>query len=88
MARLAITTQLLLSAIWHTRLPIFSFLAMMKFEKDDYFSAQLFTHELLHAFRSDHILASNAQLEYDPTLSGFEESFAQVQWFMRSLISL
>ena len=44
---------------------------------DDGFFPQLFTHELLHAFRNDHILSSNQNWTFDPTLSGFEESFAQ-----------
>ena len=43
----------------------------------DSFSAQLFTHELIHAFRNDHILSSDSNWAYDPTLSGFEEGFAQ-----------
>jgi hypothetical protein len=38
---------------------------------------QLITHELLHAWRNDRILSSNARWDYDPTLSGFEEGFAQ-----------
>ena len=44
---------------------------------DDGFYPQLFTHELLHAFRNDHILSSDQNWNFDPTLSGFEESFAQ-----------
>lgn len=44
---------------------------------DDAFSPQLLTHELLHAYRSDFLLSSDALWAYDPTLSGFEESFAQ-----------
>ena len=44
---------------------------------DDTFSPQLLTHELLHAYRSDFLLSSDALWSYDPTLSGFEESFAQ-----------
>ncbi len=43
----------------------------------DSFSPQLFTHELIHAFRNDHILSSDSNWSYDPTLSGFEEGFAQ-----------
>lgn len=43
----------------------------------DSFSPQLFTHELLHAFRNDHILSSDSNWAYDATLSGFEEGFAQ-----------
>jgi len=43
----------------------------------DSFSAQLFTHELIHAFRNDHILSSDSNWAYDSTLSGFEEGFAQ-----------
>jgi hypothetical protein len=38
---------------------------------------QLLTHEMIHAFRNDRILSSNALWQYDPTLSGFEEGFAQ-----------
>ena len=44
---------------------------------DDGFYPQLFTHELLHAFRNDHILSSDQNWNFDATLSGFEESFAQ-----------
>lgn len=44
---------------------------------DDGFYPQLFTHELLHAFRNDHLLSSNQNWDFDPTLSGFEEGFAQ-----------
>ena len=43
---------------------------------DDTFSPQLLTHELLHAYRSDFLLAIDPAWNYDPTLSGFEESFA------------
>jgi hypothetical protein len=46
--------------------------------KDDKFSPQLFTHELLHAFRNDRILSSDLSWQYSPKYSGFEESFAQV----------
>ncbi len=38
---------------------------------------QLLTHELVHAFRRDQILSSGPQWQFDPTLSGFEEGFAQ-----------
>jgi hypothetical protein len=44
---------------------------------DDGFYPQLFTHELVHAFRNNHLLSSDQNWNYDPTLSGFEESFAQ-----------
>lgn len=43
----------------------------------DNFYPQLFAHELIHAFRNDFILSSNQNWQYDPTLSGFEEAFAQ-----------
>lgn len=43
----------------------------------DTFYPQLFTHELLHAFRNDYLLSSDANWQYDATLSGFEEGFAQ-----------
>ncbi|MFI5054568.1 MAG: fibronectin type III domain-containing protein, partial [Acidimicrobiia bacterium] len=43
----------------------------------DSFYPQLFTHELVHAFRNDFILASDQNWNYDATLSGFEEGFAQ-----------
>lgn len=45
--------------------------------KDDVFYPQLFAHELIHAFRNKHCLSSDSSLAFDPTLSGFEESFAQ-----------
>lgn len=45
--------------------------------KDDTFNPQLFAHELVHAFRNDYILSSNQNWTYDPTLSSFEEGFAQ-----------
>lgn len=45
--------------------------------KDDTFNPQLFTHELVHAFRNDYILSSDQNWSYNSTLSGFEESFAQ-----------
>lgn len=38
---------------------------------------QLLTHELAHAWRRDRILSSGPQWQFDPTLSGFEEGFAQ-----------
>lgn len=38
---------------------------------------QLLTHELIHAYRDNVLLASDAQWHYSATLSGFEESFAQ-----------
>lgn len=38
---------------------------------------QLLTHELVHAFRRDRILSSGPQWQFEPTLSGFEEGFAQ-----------
>jgi len=44
---------------------------------DDGFFPQLFTHELTHAFRNDHILSSDQNWNFDATLSGFEEGFAQ-----------
>ena len=44
---------------------------------DDGFYPQLFTHELLHAFRNHYLLSSDSNWNFDPTLSGFEESFAQ-----------
>ncbi|TML08512.1 MAG: hypothetical protein E6G39_17755 [Actinobacteria bacterium] len=44
---------------------------------DDGFYPQLITHELVHAFRNDHLLSSDQNWNYDATLSGFEESFAQ-----------
>lgn len=43
----------------------------------DGFYPQLFTHELVHAFRNDRILSSDASWNFDSTLSPFEESFAQ-----------
>ena len=38
---------------------------------------QLLTHEIIHAFHDNVILSSDDFWRYDPTLSGFEESFAQ-----------
>ena len=38
---------------------------------------QLLTHELIHAFRDNVLLASDSLWRYNSTLSGFEESFAQ-----------
>ena len=38
---------------------------------------QLITHEFVHAWRNDRILSSDDKWQYDPTLSGFEEGFAQ-----------
>ncbi|MGA7991064.1 MAG: hypothetical protein WCC53_06495, partial [Thermoanaerobaculia bacterium] len=38
---------------------------------------QLLTHELVHAWRRDRILSSGPSWQFDPTLSGFEEGFAQ-----------
>lgn len=38
---------------------------------------QLLTHELVHAWRRDRILSSGPMWQFDPTLSGFEEGFAQ-----------
>jgi hypothetical protein len=45
--------------------------------KDDSFYPQLFTHELVHAFRDTYILAMDQNWNFDPTLDGFEEGFAQ-----------
>lgn len=43
-----------------------------------YWSPQLLTHELIHAFRGDwHLTRSTNSGNYSPTLSGFEEGFAQ-----------
>ena len=44
---------------------------------DDGFYPQLFTHELVHAFRNDRLLSSDQNWNFDSTLSPFEESFAQ-----------
>ncbi len=38
---------------------------------------QLLTHELLHAYRDNVILSTDDDWQYNPRLSGFEESFAQ-----------
>jgi len=38
---------------------------------------QLLTHELIHAFRNDVTISSDSNWDYDDTLSGFEEGFAQ-----------
>ena len=38
---------------------------------------QLLTHEMIHAFRENVIIASDSLWRYSPVLSGFEESFAQ-----------
>lgn len=38
---------------------------------------QLLTHEFVHAWRRDRVLSSGSQWQFDPTLSGFEEGFAQ-----------
>ncbi|MCM3875406.1 MAG: hypothetical protein NEA02_03200, partial [Thermoanaerobaculia bacterium] len=38
---------------------------------------QLLTHEFVHAWRRDRVLSSGPQWQFDPTLSGFEEGFAQ-----------
>ncbi|MEO8586789.1 MAG: immunoglobulin domain-containing protein [Acidobacteriota bacterium] len=43
----------------------------------DTITYQLLTHELVHAFRRDQILSSGSTWQFDPTLSGFEEGFAQ-----------
>lgn len=48
-----------------------------KIRMADNFYPQLFTHELIHAFRNDFILSSNENWQYNSTLSGFEEAFAQ-----------
>lgn len=38
---------------------------------------RLLVHEFLHAYRGRRTLTSNASWSYDPTLSGFEEGFAE-----------
>jgi hypothetical protein len=43
----------------------------------DSFSPQLFTHELVHAFRNDRLLSSDQNWNFNSTLSPFEEAFAQ-----------
>lgn len=42
--------------------------------KDAHF--QLITHEVVHAYRNDRLLAADLNWAYDNTLSGFEEAFA------------
>lgn len=44
---------------------------------DDAFIPQLFTHELVHAFRNDRLLSSDQNWNFSSTLSPFEEAFAQ-----------
>jgi Bacterial Ig domain len=51
--------------------------SMNQIRMDDTFTPQLFTHELIHAFRGPFVLTSDQNWNYDPTLSGFEEGFAQ-----------
>jgi YD repeat-containing protein len=51
--------------------------SLNEIHKDDGFYPQLFTHELIHAFRDHVLLASDANWNFDTTLSPFEESFAQ-----------
>jgi Bacterial Ig domain len=51
--------------------------SMSQIRMDDTFTPQLFTHELIHAFRGPFVLTSDQNWNYDPTLSGFEEGFAQ-----------
>jgi len=41
------------------------------------FYPQLLTHELIHAYRDNVVVASDSLWRYNPHLSGFEESFAQ-----------
>jgi hypothetical protein len=43
----------------------------------DTFYPQLFTHELIHAFRDTYVLAMDQNWNFNPTLDGFEEGFAQ-----------
>jgi hypothetical protein len=38
---------------------------------------QLLTHEMIHAWRRNRLIASDANWNFDTTLSGFEEGFAQ-----------
>ena len=45
--------------------------------QDDGLNPQLLTHELLHAWRDNVIIAADENWKYSPVLSGFEESFAQ-----------
>lgn len=45
--------------------------------QDDGLNPQLLTHELLHAWRDNVILAADENWKYSTVLSGFEESFAQ-----------
>ena len=40
-------------------------------------SPQLLTHEMIHAFHENVVIASDSLWRYSPVLSGFEESFAQ-----------
>ncbi|HYY70598.1 MAG TPA: Ig-like domain-containing protein, partial [Terriglobales bacterium] len=51
--------------------------SLNQMRKDDNFYPQLFTHELVHAFRDTYILSADQNWNFDPTLDGFEEGFAQ-----------
>jgi hypothetical protein len=60
----------------YTRSNVF-FPSLDEIHMADSFSPQLFTHELVHAFRNDRLLSSDQSWNFSSTLSPFEEAFAQ-----------
>ncbi len=44
---------------------------------NDEWYPQLITHEMIHAFRDDFTISTDSNWQYDDTLTGFEEGFAQ-----------
>jgi hypothetical protein len=60
----------------YTRSNVF-FPSLDEIHMSDSFSPQLFTHELIHAFRNDRLLSSDHNWNFNATLSPFEEAFAQ-----------
>ena len=47
----------------------------------DTLTYQLLTHEMVHAWRRDQVLSTGSVWQFEPTLSGFEEGFAQAVWY-------
>ena len=53
------------------------FPSLLEIHSDGTWNPRLLTHEFLHAFRGQRLLTSDAEWRYVPTLSGFEEGFAE-----------
>ena len=51
--------------------------SVLEIHSDGAWNPRLLAHEFIHAFRGQRLLTSDASWNYSPTLSGFEEGFAE-----------